>query len=201
MRTAGPASTTALPERLRHETAAEHRALEARVDLDARLASTDTYASLLAALHPFHRLLEDLQGGRRGWDLLDPPVDLVARRKTHLLAADLRALGRRPAPGLPAAPSLRGFAGALGALYVTEGSTLGGAIVARRVAAQLGLGRDDGTAFFTSYGAGRGERWLALRRSLESFSAAASPTECDDVVHGARATFLALDDWLERTLG
>jgi len=194
-----PTARPTLAARLREETAPAHRALEARVDLDSRLASLESFAALLAALCPFYRMLEGLLARCPGWERLDPPVDLRARRKTHLLTGDLHALGSRPAAGEPMPPRLHGLAGALGALYVVEGSTLGGAIVARLAVDRLGLAPGRGLAFFTSYGRRRGERWKAFQHSLSDFDGRASVAERDDVVRGARATFAAMDRWLERT--
>jgi heme oxygenase (biliverdin-IX-beta and delta-forming) len=187
-----------MAQRLRQETAASHRALEARVDIEARLRSIDAYAALLGALHPFYQMLEELLARCDGWERLEPPVDLRVRRKAHLLADDLRALGNQPAPGEPVPPRLRGLAGALGALYVVEGATLGGAIVARRAAAELGLRSDHGLAFFTSYGTRRAQQWKAFHCSLADFAEPALPADRDDVVRGARATFAAMDSWLEQ---
>ncbi len=188
-----------LAERLRVESASAHRAVERRVDLDARLGSVEAYTELLAALHPFYRALETALRRTSGWDTLDPPIDLDARRRSHLLAADLRALGRaRPLDvGFPC-PPLAGLAGALGALYVLEGSTLGGALVARRAARTLDLTPGRGLRFFTAGGAERGERWRAFRRSLAYFAEGPGRSSHDDVVAGALATFAALDAWLEQ---
>lgn len=189
-----------LTARLRDETAAAHQALEQEVDLDRRLRSVESYADLLAALHPFHRALEAEWSRRSGWAELQPPVDLFARRRAALLAEDLQALDRPVPPRSvrPPLPELPGLPGALGSLYVSEGSTLGGAYVARRATAQLGLTADRGLAFFTGAGPLRGERWKALRRTLTCFGDAAPPADVDRLVRAAHDTFAALTAWLRR---
>ncbi|KQV10771.1 heme oxygenase [Rhizobium sp. Root1203] len=62
--------------------------------------------------------------------------DWPARRRRHLLFADLADLGARTPPPLPA-PPFEGRAALWGAAYVLEGSKLGGAMLAKRVPASL----------------------------------------------------------------
>ncbi|MGV3511394.1 MAG: biliverdin-producing heme oxygenase [Novosphingobium sp.] len=62
--------------------------------------------------------------------------DWPKRRRAGLVLADLADLGLSAPPGLPA-PRISSNAAVLGALYVIEGSRLGGAMLARRVSAHL----------------------------------------------------------------
>jgi heme oxygenase len=62
--------------------------------------------------------------------------DWPARRRRHLLVADLADLGAHTAPLLPV-PAFEGDAALWGAAYVLEGSKLGGAMLAKRVPASL----------------------------------------------------------------
>jgi heme oxygenase len=76
-----------------------------------------------------------------------------------------------------------------------EGSTLGGQIIARHVAAHLGLRPDHGLAFFSSYGEAVGARWKETREALVCF---AEETAAEDaMVEAARRTFTALAAWLD----
>ena len=76
----------------------------------------------------------------------------AARQK--LIAEDLRVLGA-PLPTIADQaylPSIPGTAEAIGALYVMEGSTLGGQIIKKMIAKQLGTAEDHATSFFNGYG-------------------------------------------------
>lgn len=63
-------------------------------------------------------------------------LDWPARRRRHLLVADLADLGAQTPPLLPV-PPFEGHAALWGAAYVLEGSKLGGAMLAKRVPASL----------------------------------------------------------------
>jgi heme oxygenase len=65
-------------------------------------------------------------------------ADWPARRRSHLLREDLAALGA-PLPSPEAIEPIGGTAEILGALYVLEGSRLGGAMLKRSVPPGLPL--------------------------------------------------------------
>lgn len=116
--------------RLRADTQAEHERVDqlfSRFDL----GTADGYAAFLtaqaAAFLPVEAALDEAGAS-------DIVSDWPARRRGALLRDDLRALGRPvPAQG-PDDCRLSGSADLLGALYVLEGSRLGGALLKRQVA-------------------------------------------------------------------
>jgi heme oxygenase (biliverdin-IX-beta and delta-forming) len=59
-------------------------------------------------------------------------------------------------------PSIHSAAQLIGCLYVVEGSTLGGQVIARVVGERLGLTPDNGARFFLGHGAHTHARWEAL---------------------------------------
>lgn len=187
---------SAILARLKRETQAEHAAIEQRVDLPRRMSSADAYGRLLARFWGFYAPIEDRLAARPEWDRCG--IDLRPRLKAPVLARDLRALGW-PAGVLAALPRCRdlppldSFARALGCLYVLEGATLGGQLIAREARRSLGLSAERGCAFFLSYGESVGPMWRAFRGLLAQAAA-----EADDaaIVCGARATFAAFDRWL-----
>ncbi|MFO1147915.1 MAG: biliverdin-producing heme oxygenase [Alsobacter sp.] len=112
------------------------------------------------------------------------------RRKLAFLERDLQALGLAAIEGgCDDVPILGTRAQALGSLYVIEGSTLGGQLIARHARSLLALPRGEGTSFFESYGAAVGKRWVAFRQLLAESS---SPTTDAAAVASARQTFLCL---------
>ena len=107
--------------------------------------------------------------------------DLPAwRERTSLLAADLADLGEPlPAPLAFVLPAIDGAA--WGALYVTEGSRLGGIMLARGV--------PDG--FPSRYLSARHERgeWRDLLAAIDARGDAAGDAWIDAAIAGADATF------------
>jgi heme oxygenase len=115
---------------LRAATAAEHDRVDAvfgRLDLARREDYRLFLLAQAAAFLPVERALEDAgaQGVVHDWS---------ERRRAHLLVQDLGALGV-PLPAPEPAPVFAGTAETLGAVYVLEGSRLGGAMLRRGVAA------------------------------------------------------------------
>ncbi|WP_199698674.1 biliverdin-producing heme oxygenase [Deinococcus cavernae] len=109
-------------ERLKHETRAEHLALEARLPLLRPDLTLEQYAAVLRAFAgvvlPLERRLAALP-----WPAA---LDYPARRHTPALQADLGALGlSAPEFALPDTLATT-LPAAYGTLYVLEGSTLGG---------------------------------------------------------------------------
>ncbi|OYX29876.1 MAG: hypothetical protein B7Y99_12525 [Caulobacterales bacterium 32-69-10] len=115
-----------------------------------------------------------------------PGLDGVSRRRAGLVRAGLRALGLEPVVAGPPAPILDGAPEALGFLYVVEGSTLGGRMILREVAARAG--ETAGLAFMDPYGARTGEAWRAFLGVLER-EVAHDPERLDRAEAGAAAGF------------
>ncbi|GLC26431.1 biliverdin-producing heme oxygenase [Roseisolibacter agri] len=186
---------------LKDGTRAQHARAEASLPvMDPALTRAD-YARVLHALHGFHAPLER-QLAAVPWDRLG--LDWDARRKTPLLARDLRALGGAPAdvaviPACDRLPDASTLARALGCAYVLEGATLGGQLVRRHLARTLGLGPDTGAAYYHAYGDDVGPMW---RTFLAGLAVAVEREGCppDELLAGARDTFDALAEWLDRTL-
>lgn len=165
-------SVTAAPagdvmRHLRDATREAHAATETVVDPAASLADLDGYAGLLARYASFYVAFEAEAEAR---------IAAVAEReapfhgvggfasdrflKSRWLATDLAALGRdadRPAAGVW--PETDGLPGVVGAIYVIEGSMLGGRGMAKEVVAKFGLTRDAGARFFDGYGDATGPLW------------------------------------------
>jgi heme oxygenase len=182
--------------RLKTETRAAHDRIEAAMDLDRRIASRDGYRDLLIRFYGFHRAWEEEASHKA------PDRNFFERRrKTQHLVQDLEALGLksddiirlpqcRPLMPLPAPQAV------LGSMYVVEGSTLGGAIIAREVKNRLGLDAETGCAYFRSYGRDIAAMWKSFGAVLLE---ASSPEADDLIVESAQKTFAVMHDWLCET--
>jgi heme oxygenase len=84
----------------------------------------------------------------------------------------------------------------LGSMYVVEGSTLGGAVIARQVEKRLGFTAETGCAYFRSYGRNVAVMWKSLGAKLLE---ASSPEADDVIVESAQKTFTVMHDWLCET--
>lgn len=185
-----------LLERLKTETREAHDRIENAIDLDRRIASREAYRDLLIRFYGFHRAWED-----EAADKAPDRAFFQSRCKTRLLARDLEALGLksediirlpqcRPLMPLPAPEAV------LGSMYVVEGSTLGGAVIARQVEKRLGFTAETGCAYFRSYGRNVAVMWKSLGAKLLE---ASSPEADDVIVESAQKTFTVMHDWLCET--
>lgn len=182
-------SDTTLHLRLRAATASAHEALERDLGWEARVSTLAGYRDLLGRLHGFHATWEPAIGAA-----LDDGAFFDARRRVAALGDDLAFLGLTEADigGLPQARPilLADPASAMGALYVLEGSTLGGRVIGRHIAAAHGLG-GEGLAYYSGHGPRTGAMWSAFRARLDTFDG-----EGESVVAAANETFDAMRLWL-----
>ena len=181
-----------LHARLRAATDPAHRALEDNLDWRARVATLPGYRDLLARLYGFHATWESEIGAQ-----LSDEAFLAPRRRLALLAADLGHLGLGPeaVAALPHSTPvvLHGPAAAAGALYVLEGSTLGGQLIGRHIGGLHGFG-ETGLTYYRAHGPRTGAMWAAFRARLEDF---ADDSEAEAVLTGAAvAAFAAMRMWL-----
>jgi heme oxygenase len=176
--------------RLKIETREHHLRVERDLGVMDRELDLEAYGAVLSRLFAFHCSWEP-----RVAALLDDETFFGPRRKLHLIERDLEVLGvgKPPAAAASALPALCDHADAMGSLYVLEGATLGGQIVAEHVERRLGLVRGEGSAYFRSYGKRVAERWRAFQSLLLAIS---SPATDDAIVAAAVATFARLHAWL-----
>jgi heme oxygenase len=143
------------------------------------------YRSLLMRLYGFHLPFE-------------AAVDVAHERSTWL-RADLAAvtMGGCVCETIPQCNALAGFdtpARQLGALYVVEGSTLGGRHLARNLDPLLGSRVTAGRRFFLGRGSGTAAGWNVFLARLTA--AGSTPAACDEIVEAAVVTFSVFEEWL-----
>lgn len=190
-------------EQLREQTRPAHVALEAHPLLKRLLSSRLTqrqYGQLLQSLLSFYQSLES--------ELVPATADLLARHpdpkyrylpRAPLLAHDCRTLGcDSPGPRHPpAALQLDGSdAYLLGVLYVIEGSTQGGRLIARHLAQTLGISANSGASFFNIHQLNNS--WKAFRHWLARDLECHCQDEIKSMVEGANMTFSTLHTHLDQ---
>jgi heme oxygenase len=184
-------------DRLREETSELHKKIEKALPVMRPGFQLPEYRLLVARFYGFYLPVErDLDRLRC---LEEALPDWRKRRKTEWLHKDLLALGctAREIAGLPFCddvPATRAVPESLGCLYVLEGSTLGGQIISRHLQAALGLGPDNGGAFFRGYDLDSGPMWKVFRTAVPL---AVTIEEHDRTVSAAKETFHCLHAWLK----
>ncbi|GBF72916.1 biliverdin-producing heme oxygenase [Paenibacillus sp. 598K] len=186
--------------RLRDETAPMHQKIEANEYAAAMMNNRLTMALYKEYLAKFYGFIKPLEQRMRELDeagvsaLSDP-----SRDKTAWLVRDLTALGLSSEeigelPQCDRLPELATRAQALGALYVLEGSTLGGQMITKKLAQYLPIDTTVNGHYFNSYGAQTRERWQSFRQEL--LAEADSETKEVEMIEAARQTFTLLDEWI-----
>src|SRR5262249_9623850 len=137
-------------EQLRAATTNQHASL----DQDSRIANKfhteNGLAILLGRWYGFFATYEEkLAAVSPAWGKL-----VYDRRKTPSLLVDLSTHGLDPNHQAlcDSLPPINNEAEMFGAMYVTEGSTLGGRFIARQLEQDLGLTGGRGYSFFLGYG-------------------------------------------------
>jgi heme oxygenase len=166
---------------LRLATTQHHQQLEDDLNVVERLSSPADRRAIVLRYYQMHAAADAVLGVWLG-DMAD--LDYTSRRRTPLLLSDLRDLGLSVPPLRDAsALMVASRAEALGALYVLEGSTLGGRVIRKALAAR---GHDHaGLGFLDPYGDRTGERWKSFISVLEREGA----DDLDGVALGGLAGF------------
>jgi len=189
-------------EALREKTRPHHRAIEQNRLLSELVRPTltrDVYREVLARFYGFLKPLKDKllrNGAETGYEAL-----LRDRLRTELLERDLAQLGidadaLRGIPLCTELPACDKPSRCLGILYVVEGSTLGGQMIAAAVKNSLGIDAGSGAAYFIGYGTSTRMVWEETCRVLEEFGQG-TETERAEAVAAAVDTFEQLNRWFE----
>ena len=180
---------------LRSGTKEVHAKLETRVALESFGASRDNYIETLRYFLGVWEPLDDrlLEAA----EMIPSELSLRERARAHLIKDDLSKLGLSQTevdgiPRLGRLPPLESRAAALGAMYVTEGSTLGGQTISKKVA-ELGIFADSGASFFTGHGAETVTYWRKYCGELETLLS--TEEEIEEAVVEATRTFQKVYDW------
>ena len=187
-----PAGPTILA-RLRAETRPYHDALEAGAFNESLRAGAPTAAGTAHFLERMYGFLQPYETALRQHEAeFGPAWELPQRYRAHLIEEDLGlSTGKPGLPLCPVLPPLHTRPQLLGALYVLEGSTLGGQVINRQLErACIPLRR-----YFAGYGERTGPMWKAFCQLLTE---AVTPATADEVVASASLTFQCLDAWINK---
>ncbi len=180
-----------LRDRLKAETRVDHEETEKSVGSDRIMSGTltrDQYEDILLKQYMIHADLE--QKLQRIKDLTEwSELEFELRKKISLLNFDLQLLGVNPKENhsvtFDFSPS--NLAQGIGCLYVLEGSTLGGAVIKRKLESIPEIADTKALQFYGAYGENLGMMWKKFIACLDQLDA--QPEIHDEVVESARQTF------------
>jgi len=182
-------------ERLKTETKAHHDQIE-EVGFSSRIMNgslnKEQYTAMVINNYIMHYYLENIFDNLSEFNTIEG-LEYPKRKKTDLIAKDLIALGLDPKDyqntplfNLPINDKYQ----ALGAFYVLEGSTLGGAVIARTLKKNENLTDIDTYHFYGCYGEEVGMRWKQFCQVL--LNEGQETENQDKMVKSASDTFDAM---------
>ncbi|QQL49758.1 biliverdin-producing heme oxygenase [Mucilaginibacter ginkgonis] len=183
-----------LSDNLKEQTLANHQQLEKLlVGKIKSVATEQDYINLLQLFYGYFGGLEKVIDQYIGKDQLP---DYNHRRKTDAIADDIASLGGTPVQEATGAdlPLIDDTAKAFGALYVIEGSTLGGSIISKMISSKLGL--QNGLSFFNGYGEASHKMWGIFKAALNNLP----ENDGQEIIRSANDTFAGFDAWIKKSV-
>jgi heme oxygenase len=181
-----------LSERLKQETLHEHERMEQLMAAAKVFDSLQNYAQFTLSQYYFQQAVEHLYQAPAVIALL-PDLDVRGRATAAL--QDLEDLAIQP-QGQTLATLNVGYPEALGWIYVSEGSTLGAAILFQEAQKKLGLSELKGARNLAAYPEGRMRVWKRFKTAIDE--ANFSELQQDRVIEGALDAFAHFGDLLIR---
>ena len=179
--------------RLRQETKDVHAALERKIIPSLKqISSIADYQQVLKLFYGYFKPLESLVLLHIDRTMI---VDIDKRRKADLLHYDLQQTGSGEVEAVAKINELPIIAdpySALGALYVMEGSTLGGAIISKMIRQRLHE-TSVSIRFFEGYGESSSAMWESFLNQLNAVPY--SPENEERLIATAKETFQRFEDW------
>ncbi|MDT3403454.1 biliverdin-producing heme oxygenase [Mucilaginibacter terrae] len=156
-----------LSEKLKTETLTNHQQLEKM--LVTRMKSIRSVQDYIDLLQLFYSYFGALETRINTFISAEQLPDYTHRRKSAALSKDISDLGGTPVETVSgdSLPEIENALQAFGALYVIEGSTLGGKIIAKMMAQQLGITNGTGLSFFNGYGDDSAQMWDKFKQKLD----------------------------------
>lgn len=187
-----------ISEQLKKVTRENHQQLEKLlVILLKQVATKEDYVRILRLFYSYFGALEDEINVYIGAAELP---DYHQRRKTQNIANDIKIMGGT-VPGKakgPDLPTIENPLQAFGALYVIEGSTLGGKIIHQMMEKKINIRNTEGMSFFKGYGDQTESKWASFKEQLNS--QIDNQASSAIIINSANETFLKFKAWIEKNI-
>lgn len=185
-------------EKLRQSTAEIHKELDSWLmpvfrDMD----NTDKYSKLLRAFYGYYAPLMDRIGVEIDTHYLP---DFAQRRNPDSILNDLASINKPNTfiHSATALPEIHNASQAFGALYVLEGSTLGGVFLSKMLGENMNIDEKNGLSFFYGYGKASREMWNVFIEQINLFAKEKGSEEA--ILTTAADTFRYFKDHLQQNL-
>jgi heme oxygenase len=156
---------TTFTEEIKQQTAPAHQALEKSiVNIIRRIDSAGEYEKMLMFFYGYYKPLEARIHKRlHGADFL------IQTRQSEWLLSDIRQLGNQSYefPECMELPEVQNHYDALAALYVLEGSTLGGIHILKMIRKRIHLPQGHADLFFNGHGTNTASNWNSFRQLVD----------------------------------
>lgn len=187
-------ATSQIAQVVKNKTASLHQEVEHI--LLPKLQTIRSFEDYVLILRMFYGFFHPLEEKIHAYISSEVLPDIAQRRTSSLIITDLDNLQLHvPLTICKHLPEINSTATAFGALYVLEGSTLGGKMIAKMLA------KSDGPAipaealhFFSGYQQFTGKMWTSFVEALNK------QTDTDVIVHSANQTFYHLKHWMQQEL-
>ena len=183
-------------DKIKEATLTQHQQVEkSLVGKMKAIRSKDEYVNLLKIFYGYFGGLEQQIKTAIDQSQIE---DYNDRRKTGAIAEDIKDLGGK-VPGLASGldlPTISNHLQAFGALYVIEGSTLGGSIISGMMQKHLAFDGQKGLSFFNGYGEQTQQMWANFKLALNV--AVKSEEDEAEVLQAANNTFARFNNWIEK---
>jgi len=174
-------------EILKQGTAVLHKRLEQAPVSQAISSHSITLEKYLEYLQAFYRLHSSVE--ERVFPVVSGIIDTSARSKISALSADIQCLEHKPDNCVIFSwPDDVDLCFALGAMYVTEGSTLGGMFLHKHICGQL---PDAPSSYLTIYGKSTAAYWRQFLDALNAYAEEKGAGGVEKMVNGANFVFSA----------
>ncbi|MEO7801529.1 MAG: biliverdin-producing heme oxygenase [Ginsengibacter sp.] len=153
--------------------------------------NTESYVDVLKMMYGFYKPLEEQIKIVISAAILP---DIEQRHKSALAKNDVISSGEKSnyiTAGI--LPVINSIAQGFGAMYVLEGSTLGGVYISRMLKQNDAL-QNISLTFFNSYGEHTGGMWKTFKTIMDK--TVTSQDDIDEAVHTANDTFVLLQKWM-----
>lgn len=180
-------------DELKAGTKQVHMGLEKKLVAQIKkIITIDDYVQLLKLMYGYYKPLQE----KISIHLTPPGGDFFSLRTADCILHDLFDLQHTWNNHIPVCtrtPEVSTPASSLGALYVTEGSTLGGQIITKMIAKQLKLSSVKGFSFFNAYGPDTYKKWESFKRLLNH---PREENEKKEMMMAAIETFSTFNKWI-----
>ncbi len=185
-------------DKVKQETKLLHQGMHQHplmLNLLSHTSSLELYQCLLCAYYDLYRRIEAQLVA--SIQRLNIEFDYASRTKLPWLEQDLIFFGINPTrtPTLDLALSnINDLSEFIAILYVIEGSTQGGQVLAKQLQSRLGIGPESGGRFFSAYGESTAPMWENFKQFVEN-----SAESCDEAttIVMAKTTFLHFQQTLD----